>query len=133
MRENQFESIIIYIEQARQNVYSYVNSELIDLYWKIGKHISETIPKHEQRKQLIDNLSNSIQKRYSGIKGFSPSNLSRMRQFYEIYRNSELFATVLRKVSWSHNVRIMSLDSPHEREYYLRTTIQNRYSIRELE
>lgn len=131
--EDRFEFIITFIDRARQKVYSYVNSELIDLYWKIGKYISETVPKHEQGKQLIKELSNSIQKRYAGIEGFSPSNLSRMRKFYEIYKDSGLFATVLQKLSWSHNVRIMSLDDPNEREYYLRTSIQNGYSFRELD
>lgn len=47
INDNQFELIINFIDQARQNVYSYVNATLIDLYWKIGKHINENIPKHD--------------------------------------------------------------------------------------
>lgn len=129
----EFNSIIRLIQKIRQKVYSYVNSELINLYWEIGKYISETIPKYEQRVELIKQLSKAIQKRYSGITGFSPSNLSRMRKFYEVYKESGLFATVLQKLSWSHNVRIMSLKDPKARIYYLETSIQNGYSFRELE
>ncbi len=121
------------IEQSKQKVYAYVNSELITLYWNVGKYISENIPKREYGKKLLKKLSELIQRKHAGIQGFSYPNLSRMRQFYETYKDAGIFSTVLRELSWSHNISILMLKTPEEREYYLRTTIKYHYSVRELE
>ena len=45
--ENQFSEIVSLIEKARSQALSSVNKELIDLYWMIGKYISEKIQKAE--------------------------------------------------------------------------------------
>lgn len=58
-----------------------------------------------------------------------------MKQFYETYRSADpILATLLRELSWSHNVRILGrCKSTIEREFYLKLTVKERWTIRDLE
>ncbi|WP_146943358.1 DUF1016 N-terminal domain-containing protein [Chryseobacterium hagamense] len=38
------------------------------------------------------------------IKGFSDKNLWRMKQFYEIYKDSPKLSPMVREISWSYNM-----------------------------
>jgi predicted nuclease of restriction endonuclease-like (RecB) superfamily len=57
-----------------------------------------------------------------------------MKQFYETYRDDEKLSTLLAEISWSHNVAIVSrCKVVEEREFYIRLSIKERLSFRELE
>jgi len=57
-----------------------------------------------------------------------------MKQFYEAYKNFPKLSTVLREISWSHNLAIFSrCKSIDEKEFYLRLAKQENYSFRELD
>ena len=57
-----------------------------------------------------------------------------MTQFFETYRGQPELATVLREVSWSHNLAIMSRSKQDEEwEFYLRMATRERWSFRELQ
>lgn len=57
-----------------------------------------------------------------------------MKQFFETYPNtSEILSPLVRQISWTNNLLIMSrVKSAEEREFYLRLCIQERWSKREL-
>ena len=68
------------------------------------------------------------------MRGFSPQNLWRMRQFYETYRDAEDLSTLVRELPWSANLHILSgTKRPEEREFYLRLAIQNRWNVHGIE
>lgn len=68
------------------------------------------------------------------MKGFSDKNIWRMKQFYETYKHSPKLSTLLREISWSHNLSIFSrCKSIEERAFYLKLCSQEKYSIRELD
>lgn len=50
--------------------------------WEIGKFVSEKVSKNDWGKSVVKELSDFIQRKNEGIKGFSPSNIWRMKQFY---------------------------------------------------
>ncbi|RAJ37396.1 uncharacterized protein DUF1016 [Pedobacter cryoconitis] len=57
-----------------------------------------------------------------------------MKQFYESYKDSPKLSTLLREISWSHNLSIFSrCKTTEEREFYLRIAKNENYSFRELE
>ena len=57
-----------------------------------------------------------------------------MKQFYETYKDFPKLSTVLREISWSHNLAIFSrCKTAEEREFYLKLSKQESYSFRELE
>ena len=62
-----------------------VNSQLIFLYWDLGRQIYE---KQEQAKwgsSFINQLSKDLQKEFPEMTGFSPTNLHYIRKFYKFY------------------------------------------------
>jgi len=129
----EFAEVLSHIKQARQKAYTQINSTLIELYWNIGRTISQKVKSANWGKGVVSELSLFILQNDPTIKGFSDKNLWRMKQFYETYSEDEKLATLWRELPWSHNRLIMTLKSAEEREFYLRLTAKEKYSVRELE
>ena len=76
-----------------------VNTELISLYWEIGKGIIERQEKAGWGDEVVDRLSHDLMHEFPAIKGFSRANLFRMRAVYLAYRNqSEFVAQLVRQI-----------------------------------
>ncbi len=132
--DNRFTDIIQLIKQSRTNAIKAVNAELINLYWNIGEHISKKIEQSEWGDSVVKELANFIQTQEPEIKGFSDKNIWRMKQFYETYKDFPKLSTLLREISWSHNLAIFSrCKTVEEKEFYLKLAKQENYSFRELE
>jgi hypothetical protein len=43
-----------------------------------------------------------VQHQNEGIKGFSPQNIWRMKQFYETYSKKEKLSPLVREINWSN-------------------------------
>lgn len=126
--------IIILINESRQNALKKVNEELIKLYWKVGKYISEESKNKNFGDNYVDSLSNSIQEAFPGIKGFNRRGLYRMKQFYEMYKDNEFVSPLVTQISWTNNLLIMSAcKSEEERIFYVNLCAKNNYSKRQLE
>lgn len=130
--DDAFDEIMSIIEKARVRVFRAVNRELIDMYWEVGKYVSQRASDDGWGKSIVDEFSRYIKRHYVGMKGFSSSNIWRMKQFYETYRRDEKLATMLRELTWSHNLRIMSCKTSEEREFYLTQSVKEHYTFREL-
>ena len=132
--DNRFKEIIKLIEQSRSNAIRAVNRELINLYWLIGENISNKIDSSEWGDSVVKELANYIKTIEPNLKGFSDKNIWRMKQFYETYRGDLKLSTLLREISWSHNLAIFSrCKNSDERLFYLEKCINENYSFRELE
>lgn len=128
-----FTEIVQMIASARQRAFQAVNTTLIDLYWQVGEYISRKIETEDWGKGTVQELATYIQIRQPGIRGFSPQNIWRMRQFYEAYRGEPKLSTLLRELPWSSNLHILTRSKrPEEREFYLRMATQNRWRVREV-
>ena len=129
-----FVEVLAIIERARVNAFRAVNRELISMYWEIGYYISKKVATDNWGKSVVQEFSRFIQSHFMGIKGFSPQNIWRMKQFYETYAKNEKLSTLSREISWSNNVLIMmAAKTDEEREFYLLLAKKNNYSARELE
>lgn len=132
--QTRFDEVLQLIDAARTRAVAAVNTALIDLYWQIGEHISRRIAADGWGQGTVEQLAKYIEKRQPNARGFSGQNLWRMRQFYETYRNQPILSTLLRELSWSHNLAIMSrCKRDEEREFYLRLAARERWSFRELQ
>jgi len=132
--DNRFIDIIQIIRQSRSYAIRFVNAELINLYWNIGEYISMKLLLAEWGDSVVTELAKYIQQNEPDIKGFSDKNLWRMKQFYETYKDYPKISTLLREISWSHNLAIFSrCKSSEEREFYLKLSKQESYSFRELD
>ena len=121
------------IENARENAYRKVNEELILMYQKVGKFLSERSKEANYGDGYIDALVVYISDQFPGIKGFNRRGLYRMKQFYETYAGNEKVSALLTQLSWTNHLLIMSSSkSDEEREFYIRLAIKERYSSRQL-
>jgi predicted nuclease of restriction endonuclease-like (RecB) superfamily len=134
MIQEQFTDVIQLIKQSRSKAIAAVNTEMINLYWNIGQYIHNRIETAEWGKSVVKELADFLQKSEPDLKGFSDANLWRMRQFYEIYKDTPKLAPLVREINWSNNLIIFSrCKTVEEREFYLSFSKRENYSKRELE
>ena len=130
----EFDEVLALIEAARQRAYQAVNTELVGLYWQLGAYISDKIESAQWGDGVVDDLAAAIGRQYPGMRGYTRSNLFRMRQFYETYRSSEKVVPLVRQLPWTHHLIILGRTRyPEEREFYMLSVIQGRWTKRELE
>jgi predicted nuclease of restriction endonuclease-like (RecB) superfamily len=129
-----FDEVVRLIHASRRRAEQSVNTELIDLYWRIGEYLHHKIESDGWARGTVVQLAAYIAKLEPGIRGFSPQNLWRMRQFFEAYRHEPKLSTLLRVLPWSSNLHILTRTKrPGEREFYLRMAAQSNWSVREVE
>jgi len=73
------------ILKSRYRAAALANKELLSLYYGIGKYISEHSREGFWGKRSIETISEKLQRELPGLRGFSPVNIKRMRQFYEAW------------------------------------------------
>jgi predicted nuclease of restriction endonuclease-like (RecB) superfamily len=134
MLQKQFVDIINLIKQSQVTAVRAVNSELINLYWNIGEYISKKMDSAEWGQSVVEELADYIQRNEPGLKGFSDKNLWRMKQFYDAYKGATKLSPLVREISWTNNLTILTRSKTlEEKEFYLKLCIQEKYSKRELE
>ena len=84
---NIFHNIKVLVVDSRNRVYQTVNTEMLHLYWNIGKIIIE-IQQGEKRANYGDSILEKLSKKLTNEfgKGFSKRNLERMRKFYFFFQ-----------------------------------------------
>lgn len=135
--ETAFGEVVDLIRAARQRAAQVVNTELIDLYWRIGQYLHHKIAADGWAQSTVVQLAAYIAQREAGLRGFSPQNLWRMRQFFEAYSVGGVadakLSTLLRVLPWSSHLHILSrAKRPEEREFYIRMAAQQRWQVREV-
>ncbi|MDR1708703.1 MAG: PDDEXK nuclease domain-containing protein, partial [Candidatus Accumulibacter sp.] len=79
-------------------------------------------------------LARYLAETHPGLRGFTRPNLFRMKQFYEAYHDDVLVSPLVRLIPWTHHLIILNQSKrPEEREFYLRMTVQEKWSKRQLE
>ncbi len=88
------------IEATHSRFVTAVNTALIDLYWRIGQHVSRRIAEEAWGQGTVAALAEYIRAPRPNARGFSASNLWRMTQVYETYiavfQNSHRWCEVCR-------------------------------------
>ena len=134
-RNEQFAEVVSMIQHTRNEVVRLANASLIDLYWRVGKYISDKISVSEWGDGVVRQLAEYIERNSPETKGFSDKNLWRMKQFYETYNGAdEKLSPLVRQISWTNNLIIMSrTKTEEERAFYIEECIKERWSKRELD
>jgi predicted nuclease of restriction endonuclease-like (RecB) superfamily len=132
--EAAFREVIGLIQSARARALQAVNTELIDLYWRVGEYISGKLETAEWGEGVVNELARYIERQHPDIRGFARRNLFRMRQFFQTYRAQPKLSPLVRELPWTHNVVILGkCKRIGEREFYLRLAVREKWSSRELE
>jgi predicted nuclease of restriction endonuclease-like (RecB) superfamily len=75
------------ILQSQLRAAKAANTEMLSLYYAIGKYLCNHTRKGTWGTNAIDVISRNLQKSLPGLRGFSPGNMRKMRQFYEQWSN----------------------------------------------
>jgi len=120
-----FKEIIDTINLARYKAFKSLNKFHIGQNFEIGRIIVENQEKNQWGQSIVDTLSKDINKQIDGVKGYSPQNLWRMRQFYLEYKNEPELLEMAMKIPWGQNMLIIhQLKDYKERKYYQQATDQ---------
>ena len=134
---NLIQEVKILLQQAREQTVRQVNQTMVITYFEIGRRIVEEEQGGKERanygKYIIRSLSEELTKEFG--KGFSKRNLEQMRQFYLVYSKSQITQTPSAqfKLSWSHYLKLMRMDNLEERQFYEIESVNNGWSLRELQ
>ena len=82
------------IKQARDNAFSSVNAELVNLYWQTGAFVSKQREQSAWGDKTVQKLSEFLLKNDPALKGFDRKSIYRMVQFYECYKETAFLAPV---------------------------------------
>jgi len=107
-RSAEFTEILGIIQAGRAKAFEAVNVALIETYWSIGEQLSRKVTEADWGKGIVKELADWLAKQAPDLKGFSASNLWRMKQFYETYVELPKLATLLRELSWSKHLLVLS-------------------------
>jgi len=111
------------VQQTRHTMLRKVSTETMKLYWQIGKTVSEKTKQEKRGSSAIEKLAKDLQREFAGVRGFSASNIWRMRTLYEVYSQNEILVPLVREIGWVQNYRIIEqCKDDLEREFYLRQT-----------
>lgn len=103
-----------------------VNRNLIILYFKLGKILYENI---QYGNKFIEIISKELKQEYPNLRGFSSRNLRNMKQFYQEYKDDEIWQQLVAKLPWGHNLLLLEKIKDKElRKKYLDATIENGWS-----
>ena len=130
------------IQQSQIKAAIQVNSELLRLYWQIGKDIVEKQAQAKWGDGFLQTLSADLCKEFPTIKGFSYRNLKSIRQWYLFYNQLDIIGkqlvsqleVSLFSIPWGHHIMIMQrCKNTQEALFYVHKTIENHWSRSVLE
>jgi predicted nuclease of restriction endonuclease-like (RecB) superfamily len=134
---------------ARISAARAINCDLILLYWDIGQGIVEKQQTLGWGDAVVEMVAADLRRAFPEMRGFSPSNVWRMRQFVLLHSQADFLAQAARELSngidksrptqilaqaarellspipWWHHVELMAkVKNPVAHFYYLRATAQ---------
>ncbi len=115
------------IHSAQTKAALTLNSQLIELYWIIGKDISDRQKNANWGSRFIEQTAIELRAEFPDIKGFSRRNLYAVRQWYKFYSEKyEFVPQSVAQIPWGHNRLIVTkIKNIPEAEFYCNETIKN--------
>jgi hypothetical protein len=96
-----------------------VNSELVVLYWQVGKRLREEVLGDERAaygEQIVAEVAKALTVEFG--RGFSRSDLYNMMNFAERFPDTEIVHALRGQLSWTHFRELMAIDDPINRQFY---------------
>ena len=111
-----------------------VNEEMLELYWNIGKDISERNFEKSYGSKFFEKTSSELKTEFPDAQGFSVTNLKYMKRFYKFYEpirhqlgdgfNANIFT-----IPWLHHIEIFTrAKSIDEALFFISKTKENGWS-----
>ena len=113
-----------------------LSREVVLLYWQIGREIRERQVQHGWGAKVVQRLAADLKAAFSGVEGFSRTNLLYMRSFAEAYPDLAFVQQLLddSPLPWGHHVRIPDkVKDSMQRVWYIRASHEHGWSCANLE
>ncbi|HXJ99720.1 MAG TPA: PDDEXK nuclease domain-containing protein [Gelidibacter sp.] len=123
------------IKSAQLKAAVTVNTQLLELYWDLGKDIAQKQKEANWGDAVLEQLSVDLKLAFPAIKGFSRRNLYAIKQWYSFYGNgAEFVPQLVAQIPWGHNRLIISkIKNTEEALFYCKATLHNGWSREQLE
>lgn len=97
------------VHSARQKVAFSINSQVLELYWEIGKDVDDKLKKSNWGSNIIEKIALELTSEFPDMKGFSRRNIYAIRQWYLFYSQKyEFVPHVVAQLPWGHNRLIIN-------------------------
>lgn len=117
------------IRQARLRASLAVNSELIGLYWRLGRDILDRQARDRWGGKVVERLAMDLRAEFPEMRGLSRANLLYMRAFAEAWPDSEIVQRVVGQLPWGQNIELLAkLKDPAARLWYAEATLNYGWS-----
>ncbi|MDN5789357.1 MAG: PDDEXK nuclease domain-containing protein [Micrococcales bacterium] len=116
------------VADARWRAQRVVNTELISMYWRIGRTILARQDVEGWGGAVVERLSDDLRLAFPGATGLGRRNLFYMRSFAEAWPG-EVVPQPVAQLPWGHiRVLLDKLDDPVERGWYAATAVEHGWS-----
>ena len=111
-----------------------VNEEMLELYWNIGKDITEKSFEKNYGSKFFEKTSSELKTTFPSAQGFSVTNLKYMKRFYKFYEPirhqlGDEFNAILFTIPWRHLIEIFTrAKSIDEALFFVSKTKENGWS-----
>lgn len=117
------------IHAAQQRAALAVNTELVQLYWQIGRDILDRQAQQGWGAKVIDRLAHDLRTAFPDVKGFSPRNLKYMRAFAQAWPDRAFVQGPLARLPWYHHLALLEkLQTAEERTWYAAKAVEHNWS-----
>jgi len=123
------ETIKADVRSARQRALRVVNTELVALYWRIGRTILDRQDAEGWGAKVIARLSDDLRREFPEMTGLSATNLKYMRQMAATWPAEPIGQQAVGQLPWGHvTVLLDKLPDAGERDWYAARAVEHGWS-----
>lgn len=123
-----------WIQEARFSAARVVDEHLCALYWRIGSRIRTEILKDQRAEYgagMVSAVGRQLEVEFG--RGFSEKSLRHMVRFAEAFPDEQIVSAVRRQMTWTHFKRLIYLEDPLKRDFYVQMCRMENWSTRTLD
>ncbi len=123
------------IHSARNKLAFSINSQILELYWEIGRDITEKQQNSGWGSGFVEKIAEELKYEFPEIKGFSRRNVYAILQWHKFYSSKYQFVPHhVAQIPWGHNRLIISkVKDIQIAEFYSIETAKNAWDRNTLE
>jgi predicted nuclease of restriction endonuclease-like (RecB) superfamily len=117
------------VRRAQIRAHRQVNTELLRLYWRIGKAILDRQDAEGWGAKVIDRLAADLRAEFPDMSGLSRSNLHYMRKFAASWALDAIVQQPAGQLPWAHLMVLLDqVSEPATRDWYAKRAVAEGWS-----
>ena len=117
------------VAAARWHAQRVVNTELLQLYWRLGSAVLERQREEGWGTRVIDRLGTDLRAAFPDMRGLSRSNIHYMRKMADAWSELAIVQQAVGQLPWGHvTVLLDKISDQDERDWYAAAAAQHGWS-----